>query len=289
MKPQTIGDIVVSKLIEEIHTFDTATGLPDAVPEVIRAHRDWLDPHLYDFAADALLLSFHTYIVRTPRHVILVDTCMGNDKDRPWSDVWHHRSGPYLDQLVAMGVAPEEVDYVMCTHLHSDHVGWNTRLLDGRWVPTFPNARYVFSQRDYDHYRTIDAADHSANAFYDSVLPVVEAGQAVLIGDDFAIDDSVTILPTPGHTPGHYCVRLRSKGAEAILTGDLMHFGIQVARPDWSPVFCTDPVASAAMRSRFVDTYAESGVLMMPAHFPGPTCGHIVRHGDTTRFALKSS
>ncbi len=288
MKPQTIGDIVVSKLIEEVHPFDTATGLPDVEHEVIARHREWLAPHLYDFAADALILSFHTYIVRTPRHTILVDTCVGNDKDRPWSDYWHMRKGPYLDQLTAMGVAPEEVDYVMCTHLHADHVGWNTRLLDGRWVPTFPNARYVFSKRDYDYAQAIDPADHSANAFHDSVLPIVEAGQAVMIGDDFSIDDEVTILPTPGHTPGHYCVRLRSNGEEAILTGDLMHFGIQVARPDWSAVFCTDRAASAETRIRFVDAYADSGVLIMPAHFPGPTCGHIVAHGDHTRFALKT-
>lgn len=288
MKPQRIGDIVVSKLIEDIHPFDTATGLPDADLAVIDGNRDWLAPHLYDFDAGTLVLSFHTYIVRTPRHTILVDTCIGNDKDRPWSDIWHLRRGPYLDQMAAMGVAPDEVDYVMCTHLHADHVGWNTRLLNGRWVPTFPNARYVFSQRDYDHYQGIAPDDHSANAFRDSVLPVVEAGQAVMIGDDFSIDDTVTILPTPGHTPGHYCVRLRSNGHEAILTGDLMHFGIQVARPDWSAVFCTDPAASAATRVRFVDTYANSNVLIMPAHFPGPTCGHIVAHGSATRFALRT-
>jgi len=289
MKPQIIGDIVVSKLIEEIKPFDTATGLPDVDRTVIAANRSWLDPHLYDFAADTLVLSFHTYIVRTTRHTILVDTCIGNDKDRPWSDIWHMRRGPYLDQLAAMGVAPEDVDYVMCTHLHADHVGWNTRLLDGRWVPTFPNARYIFSRRDYEHYQSIDPDDHSANAFRDSVLPVVEAGQAEMIGDDFAIGDEVTILPTPGHTPGHYCVRLRSKGEEAILTGDLMHFGIQVARPDWSAVFCTDPAASATTRIKFVDTYAESGILIMPAHFPGPTCGHIVGAGGQTQFSLKTA
>ena len=286
MKPTRIGDIVVSKLIEDIHPFDTKTGLPDAEPTVFAANRAWLAPHLYDFAADTLLLSFHTFIVRTPQHTILVDTCIGNDKERPWSEIWHHRSGPYLDQMIAMGVAPEEVDYVMCTHLHADHVGWNTRLLDGRWVPTFPNAKYVFSKADYDHYEATPPDDHSHNAFRDSVLPIVEAGQAVLIGNDFSIDDTVTILPTPGHTPGHYCVRLRSNGAEAILTGDLMHFGVQVARPDWSAVFCVDRVASAATRKTFVDSYAGTDVLIMPAHFPGPTCGHIVGASDGTWFRL---
>jgi glyoxylase-like metal-dependent hydrolase (beta-lactamase superfamily II) len=288
MRPQTIGDIVVSKLIEDVHAFDTMTGLPDAVPEVFESNRSWLAPHLYDFAADTLVLSFHTYIVRTPKHTILVDTCIGNDKERPWSEIWHQRSGPYLDQMIAMDVAPEDVDYVMCTHLHADHVGWNTRLLDGRWVPTFPNAKYIFSRQDYEHYQTSDPDDHSHNAFRDSVLPIVEAGQAVLIDDDFAIDDTVTILPTPGHTPGHYCIRLRSNGAEAILTGDLMHFGVQVARPDWSAVFCLDRVASAATRKTFVDAYAETDVLIMPAHFPGPTCGHIVGGDRGTWFRLKT-
>jgi glyoxylase-like metal-dependent hydrolase (beta-lactamase superfamily II) len=190
--------------------------------------------------------------------------------------------------MIAMDVAPESVDYVMCTHLHADHVGWNTRLLDGRWVPTFPNAKYIFSQRDYDHYAGTDPEDHSHSAFRDSVLPIVEAGQAVMINDDFSIDDTVTILPTPGHTPGHYCVRLRSNGAEAILTGDLMHFGVQVARPDWSAVFCVDGVASATTREIFIDTYADSGVLIMPAHFPGPTCGHITGSSAGTRFRLKT-
>jgi glyoxylase-like metal-dependent hydrolase (beta-lactamase superfamily II) len=288
MKPQAIGDIVISKLIEDVHPFDRKTGLPDATPDVFEANKEWLVPHLYDFVADSLLLSFHTYIVRTPKHTILVDTCIGNDKERPWSELWHHRSGPYLDQMIAMDVASESVDYVMCTHLHADHVGWNTRLLDGRWVPTFPNAKYIFSRRDYDHYARTDPDDHSHSAFRDSVLPIVEAGQAVMINDDFSIDDTVTILPTPGHTPGHYCVRLRSKGAEAILTGDLMHFGVQVARPDWSAVFCVDGVASAATREVFIDTYADSGVLIMPAHFPGPTCGHIIGSSAGTRFCLKT-
>ena len=287
MKPQAIGDIVISKLIEDLHPFHTKTGLPDATPDVFETNKEWLAPHLYDFAADTLLLSFNTYIVCTPKYTILVDTCIGNDKERPWSELWHHRSGPYLDQMIAMDVAPESVDYVMCTHLHADHVGWNTRLLDGRWVPTFPNAKYIFSQRDYDHYAGTDPDDHSHSAFRDSVLPIVEAGQAVMINDDFSIDDTVTILPTPGHTPGHYCVRLQSKGAEAILTGDLMHFGVQVARPDWSAVFCVDGVASAVTRKKFIDAYADSDVLIMPAHFPGPTCGHIIGSSEGTRFRLK--
>ena len=288
MKPQTIGDIVISKLIEDVHPFDTKTGLPDATPDVFETNKEWLAPHLYNFTTNSLLLSFHTYIVRTPIHTILVDTCIGNDKERPWSELWHHRSGPYLDQMIAMDVAPDSIDYVMCTHLHADHVGWNTRLLDGRWVPTFPNAKYIFSRRDYDHYAETDPDDHSHSAFHDSVLPIVEAGQAVMINDDFSIDDTVTILPTPGHTPGHYCVRLRSKGAEAILTGDLMHFGIQVARPAWSAKFCVDGVASAATREIFIETYANSDVLIMPAHFPGPTCGHIIGTGGGTRFRLKT-
>jgi len=148
MIPQTIGDMTVSRIVEyEGPIFPPGFLFPDADDETLRANADWLQPAFIDPETGHLIMSFHSYVVRTPRHTILVDTCLGNHKHRPQRDFWHMRDGPYLADLAAMGIAPEDVDFVMCTHLHVDHVGWNTRLVDGRWVPTFPNARYLFGRR----------------------------------------------------------------------------------------------------------------------------------------------
>ena len=175
---------------------------------------------------------------------------------------------------------------MFCTHLHVDHVGWNTRLQDGRWVPTFPNARYVFGRREYEF---AEAEQHNPGnphgpAFRDSVLPVMEAGSAVLVDDDHAIDDTLYLTPSPGHTPGHVCVNLASGGDKAIFTGDMMHHPVQCLEPDWSSRFCFDPVRSAATRRRVLGECADTGTLVLPAHFPSPTAGHVKSAGDAFRF-----
>jgi glyoxylase-like metal-dependent hydrolase (beta-lactamase superfamily II) len=281
VKPLRIGDITVAKLVEKEGPFMEPTRvLPDATPDVFDAHRSWLAPHFHDYAQNMMIFSFHTYVVKTPRHTILVDTCVGNHKDRELES-WHQLNTPYLEDLRAGHVAPEDVDYVMCTHLHGDHVGWNTRLDDGRWVPTFPNAKYLFSKGDWAHYENIRPGDHGYASWTDSVLPIMEAGLAELVETDFALDDTVYLSPSPGHTPGHYCVNLNSGGRKAVLSGDLIHHPVQCVRPDWSSNFCADPDASRVTRHAFVDTYAETDVTILAAHFAGPTAGHIVRgEGD---------
>ena len=287
VKTQTIGGVTVSRVVEmEGPDFDPAFILPDSSAEVFDAHRDWLAPHFYDYGAGKLILSFHSYVVRTRRHTILVDTCAGNDKNRPTRPFYHQRQGPFLDDLRAAGVAPEAVDYVFCTHLHSDHVGWNTRLENGRWVPTFPNATYVFGRTEFDSFGDLADDGNHAAAYQDSVLPIVEAGRAALVETDFALDDEVWLEPSPGHTPGHYCVRLASHGSQGVLSGDVMHHPVQCARPDWISLACMDAEASRKMRLSFLERYADTDVTVFPAHFAAPTAGRIKGAAGTCTYAV---
>lgn len=287
MQNWQIGEVEIRRVVEfEAAILDPYTIYPDADAETLQRHKSWLQPRLQDAESGLLILAFHTFVIRTPRHVILVDTCGGNDKPRPQKPRYHMNSWPYLENLATAGVVLEEVDFVLCTHLHVDHVGWNTRLVDGRWVPTFPNAKYLFAKDEWafweEEYKTERYTD---DPYYeDSILPVIEAGAAVMVDGDHTIDDWVRLAPTPGHTPGHVCVHVESAGAKAVMSGDLMHHPLQCAEPDWSSCFCVDPAASAATRRTFLDTHAETPTLVMPAHFPTPGAGRIVEAGDTWRF-----
>jgi glyoxylase-like metal-dependent hydrolase (beta-lactamase superfamily II) len=273
-----LGEVAVTPVVEIGRSaYPTTSMLPDSTAAEVAAHHDWLKPHFWDDAVGDLGSRIQTYLVRTPEHTILIDTCVGNDKRREESPLWHRRAGTYLGDLAAAGVTPEQVDVVVCTHLHVDHVGWNTRLVDGRWVPTFPNARYVFAGEEWDYWR-----HEKDECIADSVLPVVDHGRAQLVQSDHAVDRWLRFEPAPGHTPGHVCVRLRTSGGEAVFTGDLMHRVVQVAEPRWSSRFCYDPKRAAATRREFIDRHADSGILILAAHFPRP--GYIVRAGGGTRF-----
>jgi glyoxylase-like metal-dependent hydrolase (beta-lactamase superfamily II) len=261
--------------------------LPDAKAEVIESHKGWLAPHF--LAPDGMfIMSIHTYVVRTKHHTILVDTCVGNDKERSMFPDWSRMQGPYLQNLAAMGVKPEQVDYVLCTHLHVDHVGWNTRLVNGKWVPTFPNAKYLFARKEWEFWKGEHDAGREAGdgSIADSVIPIVEAKKAVLVEGDHAIDDQLWLEPTPGHTPGHVCVHVKDGGKEAIMTGDMMHHPVQFAEPQWSSGFCTDPKQSAATRRAFLERNADNGKLIMAAHFATPTVGYVVPAGNAFRLKI---
>jgi glyoxylase-like metal-dependent hydrolase (beta-lactamase superfamily II) len=194
---------------------------------------------------------------------------------------------PYMAELAAAGVQPEEVDYVLCTHLHIDHVGWNTKLLDGRWVPTFPNAKYIFARTEFnfwqEHHRT-GQQTVVPNVYDDSVLPVVEAGQAVIVDNDYELDHGIWFEHAPGHTAGNIVINVASVGNTAILTGDVVHHPLQLIRPEWSSRACEDPIQSAQTRQTLLERLADSDTLMASAHFAAPTCGHVHRHGDEFRF-----
>ena len=286
-----LGDIAISRIVDlEGPAFDPYRFYPDCTPAALDAHRNWLEPHFLDPATGWLQMVMQSYLVRTPRHTILIDTCVGDDKERRFGHGWNRRTGGvWLARLAAAGVAPEEIDHVLCTHLHLDHVGWNTRLVDGRWRPTFPNARYLFARTEFEFWRgksAKDARKYDDGAFADSVLPVVEAGQHELVAGDHALDDSVWLEPSPGHTPGHVNIRLASRGREAVMCGDLMHTVLQCVYPDWSSMACFDKRQSRLTRRRFLERHADSDsdMLVMPAHFPAPSVGHVRSAGDAWRF-----
>ena len=286
-----IGDAAIDGVIEAFDGFRAPADIfPDATPELVDSHRGWLEPHSIDPETGNVILAFRSYLVRTGGLTVLIDTCVGNDKERPLRPNWHRKAWPWMDNLRARGVTPEDVDIVMCTHLHTDHVGWNTRLQDGRWVPTFPNARYLFHEKEYAYWE----AEHRRqewirDAFMDSVLPVVEAGKAVMVAGDHEVVDGLWLEPAPGHTPGAVCINLQSGGERAVFCGDLMHHPLQVPEPQWSSVFCTDPDLSRKTRIGFVERHAETGIMVLPTHFVKNGGGHIEGGGPggkaTFRFA----
>jgi glyoxylase-like metal-dependent hydrolase (beta-lactamase superfamily II) len=286
MTPKTVGQVRVDSILESQGLYrDPLEMYADATREVVNSHRSWLEPHSLDPATGQLILAFQSYLVRTPRRTILIDTCVGEDKERPGRPNWHRAKWPWLANLKAAGVEPEEIDFVMCTHLHIDHVGWNTRLQDGKWVPTFPNARYLFAETEYRHWEAYRRHDEMMrHIFEDSVLPVMEAGKATLVKSDHEVDSGIWLEPTPGHTPGHVCIHVESQKSHAIFTGDMMHHPIQVAEPQWSSMFCSDKKLSAATRTAFVEKHADTSTLILPAHFPNESAGHVISVGPKMRF-----
>ena len=298
-----VGEIEITRVLEAA-LFEPAVIHPEASPEIIARHRTWLEPTLMDPASGLLVFAFHSTVIRTPRATILVDTCSGNDKERPHKLRYHRKNWPYLANFAGAGFMPEDIDYVLCTHLHADHVGWNTRLIGGRWVPTFPNARYLFARREWEHWREAELrAAYTTDPYYeDSLLPVMDSGQAELVGccrglcwnligrspvlvaTDYAFDDSVWIETWPGHTPGHVCVVVSSQQASVVLSGDIMHTALQCAEPQLNSCFCVDPETARATRRRFLETFADGPVMVMPAHFPTPTAGWIRSHERSFRF-----
>ena len=279
-----VGGIEWRRIIEsEGPDFDVGFLLPDATPEALAPHRAWLEPRFLDPATDKVVMAMQSYVLRTRRRTVLVDACVGNHKERRFHPPWAHRaSNRYLDELAAIGLAPDDIDFVMCTHLHADHVGWNTRLLDGRWVPTFPNARYLFARTEYEHWIEINEGGkkYSDGCIDDSVLPVVEAGQADIVADDYAFDDEISFALTPGHTPGHVAIELASQGERAVLSGDVCHTPLQCREPGWSAVGCTDRAQSAATRRAFLERHCDTGTLVMTAHFPSPSVGFVRARGE---------
>ncbi|HJU15554.1 MAG TPA: MBL fold metallo-hydrolase [Stellaceae bacterium] len=291
MQVTRIGDFEVRRIIEFEGPFIAPEDFfPDFDPEVLRENPDLTGPRLIDAASGRLVFSFHSFLVRTGHHTILIDSCLGNDKERPARPQFHRLRTSYLADLAAAGVRPEEVDYVMCTHLHWDHVGWNTRLVDGSWVPTFPNARYVMARREFEHWQEVTQRGEDTphrTAFEDSVLPVVRTGQSLLVGDDFAMEDGLWFESAPGHTPGNIVIHARSRDAYAVFTGDVVHHQLQLAKPEWSTRACSDMDLSRQTRTRLIAEHAERGTLLLPAHFPAPTLGRIRRHGGAYRYAFE--
>jgi glyoxylase-like metal-dependent hydrolase (beta-lactamase superfamily II) len=228
--------------------------------------------------------SVHTWVLRTPSSVVLIDTCCGNAKERPAMPAMHQLDTPFLQNLAAEGIKPEDVDYVVSTHLHIDHVGWNTTLADGQWVPTFPNAKYVMNRTEFDFWRPDNPAaaaiEINANVYEDSVLPVFDREQVVLWDTDHEIDGVLRLETAVGHTPGHAIARLESKGQRAVFAGDAIHTPIQVFDARVNCAFDLDGAAASAARRALLEMCAEQDALLMPAHFAAPHAWRVVPKGD---------
>ncbi len=288
MKGIDVGSMSLTSVVEiERIVIDLAWMFPEAPADWIEENIDWLDARLLAPGAGKIVIAMQSFVIRAGKRTILVDTCIGNHKERPTLPWMHRLETPYLENLAAAGVRPEEVDVVLCTHLHADHVGWNTRLSGGRWVPTFPNARYVIARAEFDEFMRQHNAKPEVpvarGAFQDSVLPVVEAGQADFVAADHAVerdlDHGIWLEPTPGHTLGHVAVHVKGAKGHALLTGDAIHHPIQFSGLDVRMATDADRAQAAATRRRLAETYAESDTLLVPAHFPDPTAGRVVRRG----------
>jgi glyoxylase-like metal-dependent hydrolase (beta-lactamase superfamily II) len=265
-----IGDVLVDSVVD-FDRFDLplATFLPEAEPAALAPHRALLEPLHADLATGLVHLAVQSFVLRAGGRTILIDTCVGEHKDRASRPDWHRRDATgFLARLAEAGVAPGQVDAVFCTHLHADHVGWNTRLENGAWVPTFPRARYLIGRAEMAHFQALHAANpENFPALTDSVLPVVQAGQVDLVDDGHEPADGVVLSPLPGHTPGQMGLSVRSGGARALFCGDAVHSPIQILHPDCSTAFCTDRPLAAATRQALLEDLAESQGWLVPAHF----------------------
>jgi glyoxylase-like metal-dependent hydrolase (beta-lactamase superfamily II) len=277
MKPRQLGDITIDRIIEREGPYITLAEMFDeALPEAVEPHRHWLEPKALEPVTGRIVMPVQSYLLRTRHHTILIDTCIGCRKTYGGVPEWRDlRDETWLRNLEAAGAQPEDIDYVFCTHLHVDHCGWNTRLVDGRWTPTFPNAKYILAK---DEFAASEAGDTAV--FRENILPIMEADQAVLVDTDYALDDEIWLTPMPGHTAGHVAVNFASQGRSAVMIGDLMHSPIQLAHPDWRPNFDFDPALSAATRKTFLDCHCETDTLVLTAHFPSPSVGHVVPHAE---------
>ena len=274
-----IDKVKITKVVELETVGSTRFILPQAANEEIRK-LPWLIPH---FATEEgrLKMSIHSLVVETPKHRIVVDTGLGNDKEGRSVPTWNKRNGPYLDIMTEAGFPPESIDIVLCTHLHVDHVGWNTHLVDNRWVPTFERARYLFGKTEYEHWRDHSDTPDKVAVFNDSVKPIVDAGKAELIAGDARLTDELTLIPTPGHSPGHMSILIASDGEKALLTGDVAHHPCQMAHLDWSSTADSEPTHSAATRRQLFSCFADTPTLVIGGHF---NAGHIRRDGAAFKF-----
>ncbi len=278
----SVGDFRITR-IEEVVLAEPAALFTEWTPEIGKQN-PWFDKRYYDAATQTFVISVHSWLVKSPRQTILVDTSGGNDKERPASPRFAHLKTPFLERLKAAGASPEDIDLVLLTHLHVDHVGWNTRLVDGRWVPTFPNAAYVMPRIEVEwrdpKRGAADKPPATHFTFKDSIQPILDAGKARLVEGNETIAEGIDLMPIPGHAPGQMAVRLRSQGKEALFIADAMHQPIQVHYPEWNSKFCEDQELARKTRKTLLDYCADHNSLICPGHFGAPYCGTVRRSGS---------
>ncbi len=284
-----LGDVEIIKVVEAQGPFVPARDLvPQADPQLWQDNQDWLAPDHWEPEHDMAVLALQSWVVRSAGLTVLVDTGVGNGRERPGSPLFHHRKGDFLGDLARAGVRPEEVDVVVNTHVHADHVGWNTRNTmdtDGQWVPAFPNARYLIPAADDFHFGPAGSYGNGLRPddrliYEDSIAPVHRAGQAVLWDGSHRIDAHLTLESAPGHTPGSSVLRLRSGGERAVFAGDLLHSPVQIVSPTCNSCFCMDPAQAASTRRRILERAADERELVIPAHFAGSGAVEVRRQRD---------
>jgi glyoxylase-like metal-dependent hydrolase (beta-lactamase superfamily II) len=279
-----IGDVQVTRIVEINAHEDPFTMLSAETEPDLGKHYPWLSPHFVT-PDGQMKISFQAFALKTPALTIIVDTCIGEGRVREY-EIFNHMQSDYLDDLIAAGYDPRSADIVLCTHLHFDHVGWNTRAENGHWVPTFPKARYLFDRQEYEHWMAERATGEGHfNHWDDAIEPVVAAGLVDLIEPNHQVCPEVSLFPTPGHTPGHVSVLIESQGEKAVITGDLMHHPIQLARPDLPMNADSDKALGIATRTAFCERFADRDVTVIGSHFCEPTAGWIV--SDTRNWRLK--
>ena len=272
-----VGAVKVTRVVEmEIPIPPETPIFTQATPAALRAI-PWLYPDFIN-AQDEMLLSMHALLVEAPGLRLVVDTCVGNDKPRAGMTGPNGLSTNFLEKVTEAGWTRESVDVVICTHMHVDHVGWNTMLQDGKWVPTFPNARYLFGKTEFAHWSAEGDAEQQA-ILADSVQPILDAGLAEFVDMDYRVSPEVYLVPTTGHTPGHVSVMIESGGETAVITGDMTHHPCQLAHPDWSPSFDSDQAAAAVTRAKMFAEWADQPILVIGTHYAAPTAGHVKREG----------
>jgi glyoxylase-like metal-dependent hydrolase (beta-lactamase superfamily II) len=285
--PITLRDITIHPVVEQQGAFfDVMEFFPTLTKELFDENRSWLQPTFIDPASNRLVLCVQSFLIKTQHHNILIDSCVGNHKPRPARPFWNMlNSDRFENGLAATGVTVNDIDYVMCTHLHGDHVGWNTRLENGRWVPTFPKAKYVMADRELAHW-TQREKDHPSDVPWitDSVLPIVAANRAHIVKSDFALNESVQFIPTPGHTIDHFSVLVGRPGLDALITGDMIHSPIQGRYPALGMRVDYDSRQAGETRRKVFDRFCDGATIMCLAHFPAPSTGRVRRWGDGYKF-----
>ena len=275
-----IGDITVTRVVEIEMAGGLSRFLPDATRDAVK-EIGWLQPHFAD-ADGRMRGSIHALIIDTGDARIVVDTCVGNDKVRQ-IPAWNQMQTGFLDDMADAGYPTAAIDAVLCTHLHVDHVGWNTRFENDRWIPTFPNARYLMGETEHNFWAARGNDDFFGPVFDDSVKPVFDAGLVDLVQTDHAVAPGVRLVPTPGHTPGHVSVHISSQGEEALITGDFLHHPCQIAHPEWCANVDEDSARAEQTRRDMFARFADTPALIIGTHFATPTAGRLVTDGDTYR------
>lgn len=292
MSQLRIGEWTVDRVVEaEGAGFFPGYIFPDADEPGVAAERDWMAPDFLDPETGRLLQGNATFVVRRPGMTLLVDTCVGNDKPRPSSRSWNGMNTDWLEKLMALGVGPEDVTHVFNTHLHVDHCGWNTRLDGARWVPTFPNARYLLPRVEFDFWADpandrVTGTGANDGCYEDSVRPVSDAGLADLVDAGDRVADDMWLESAAGHAPGQLTLNIDLGGERLIFTGDLFHSPLQIARPEWSSKFDVDRAAAADTRRRFIAEHADRDAIILSAHVNTPNAGRIVTENGRTIFRL---